>query len=123
MPSRLALLVAILLLALVPLRQSEVHGCASVWRPGETVVVAEESALILWDAAQKIQHFIRWAAFETKAADFGFLVPTPTQPVLAERPRASLIRSSSGRLRRSSSGANGPSRRCFAYSVVRRKPS
>src|SRR5439155_1257195 len=42
------------------------------------------SAIIIWDEGTKTQHFIRRASFETEAPDFGFLVPTPTQPTLAE---------------------------------------
>src|SRR5205085_9923859 len=44
----------------------------------------DESAIIVWDAAAKTQHFIRRASFATAAHDFGFLVPTPAQPTLAE---------------------------------------
>ncbi len=63
---------------------SEAWACAPAFRPGESVHIAEESALIVWDAASKTQHFIRRAQFDTKAKDFGFLVPTPTRPVLSE---------------------------------------
>jgi hypothetical protein len=59
-------------------------ACAPAPRVGEAVDIAEESALILWDAARKTQHFIRRATFETAGADFGFLVPTPTVPELTE---------------------------------------
>ncbi len=59
-------------------------ACAPAGREGEAIDIAEESAIILWDAAAKTQHFIRRASFETKAKDFGFLVPTPTAPKLAE---------------------------------------
>lgn len=51
---------------------------------GEEIHIAEESAIIIWDAAAKTQHFIRRASFETRAKDFGFLVPTPTIPKLAD---------------------------------------
>lgn len=51
---------------------------------GEEIHIAEESAIIIWDAAAKTQHFIRRASFETKAKDFGFIVPTPSVPKLAE---------------------------------------
>jgi hypothetical protein len=53
---------------------------------GRHVAVASESALIVWDEKAKRQHFIRRAFFDTKAPYFGFLVPTPTQPELAEVP-------------------------------------
>lgn len=59
-------------------------GCALVPRAGDSVHVAEESAVIIWDAATRTQHFIRRAQFDTKAQDFGFLVPTPARPALAE---------------------------------------
>jgi Uncharacterized protein conserved in bacteria (DUF2330) len=59
-------------------------ACAPAGRMGEEIHIAEESAIIIWDAAAKTQHFIRRASFETKAKDFGFLVPTPTVPQLAE---------------------------------------
>jgi hypothetical protein len=59
-------------------------ACAPAGRMGEEIHIAEESAIIIWDAASKTQHFIRRAAFETKAKDFGFLVPTPSVPKLEE---------------------------------------
>jgi hypothetical protein len=49
---------------------------------GPSILVAEESAIIVWDPVKKVQHFIRRAAFDTKSPDFGFLVPTPTMPKL-----------------------------------------
>jgi hypothetical protein len=54
------------------------------------VEVASGSAVIIWDSATKTQHFIRRATFkasgkdDTPVQDFGFLVPTPTQPTVAE---------------------------------------
>jgi len=59
-------------------------ACAPVPPPGQHVAIAEESAIILWDAASKTQHFIRRASFQTAAQDFGFLVPTPGKPELDE---------------------------------------
>lgn len=40
--------------------------------------------MIVWDPATKTEHFIRRATFHGEASDFGFLVPTPTAPTLAE---------------------------------------
>ncbi len=48
------------------------------------VHIADESAVIYWDSARRIEHFVRRARFDTTASDFGFLVPTPTVPTLAE---------------------------------------
>jgi hypothetical protein len=59
-------------------------ACATAARPNVLVPVAEESAIIVWDAGSKIQHFIRRATFAADTPDFGFLVPTPSQPTLAE---------------------------------------
>lgn len=67
-----------LLMASTPL------GCASIGPRNEPVGIATESAIILWDEVSKTQHFIRRASFQTKADNFGFLVPTPSQPKLEE---------------------------------------
>lgn len=65
-------------------------ACAPAPPPNVVVEIASESAIIVWDESSKTQHFIRRAAFQAKGQgekpvqDFGFLVPTPTQPTLAE---------------------------------------
>ncbi len=59
-------------------------ACAPAGRQGEVISITQESAIIIWDAATKTQHFIRRASFDTKSKDFGFLVPTPTRPALSE---------------------------------------
>jgi hypothetical protein len=59
-------------------------ACATAFKEGNPVAVAGESAIIIWDAPTRTQHFIRRASFDTAAADFGFLVPTPTKPYLGE---------------------------------------
>ena len=69
-------------LFLVPAEQAA--GCAVAPHSGDSVQIADESAIIVWDAASKTQHFIRRATFASGARDFGFLVPTPTQPTLEE---------------------------------------
>jgi hypothetical protein len=48
------------------------------------VDVANETAVIIWDEQSKTEHFIRSASFTSTSPDFGFLVPTPTKPELAE---------------------------------------
>src|SRR5262245_28017088 len=69
-------------LALTP----SADGCAPVMFKGQQVAIASESALIIYDEKTQTEHFIRRGTFETKAPYFGFLVPTPTQPELAEAP-------------------------------------
>ncbi len=73
--------------ALLSPRPSE--ACAPAPHPDQIIRIADEEALIVWDAARKTEHFVRRASFrhegaKGKATDFGFLVPTPTQPTLGE---------------------------------------
>lgn len=72
-----------LLLAAPPARP-----CAPAPPPGRQVDVLSEEALIVWDAEKRVEHFVRRASFSSDAPDFGFLVPTPTRPELAEAPEA-----------------------------------
>ena len=45
---------------------------------------ADQSVIILWDTAQQRQHFIRKASFATEDQDFGFIIPSPSEPELSE---------------------------------------
>lgn len=58
-------------------------GCAVAPPRDGTTSISGESALIIYDAATKTEHFIRTANFQSTSNDFGFLVPTPTKPELA----------------------------------------
>lgn len=60
-----------------------VRACAGISRAGPVFVRGEE-ALIAWDPESRIEHFVRRAFFERMTDDFGFLVPTPSRPELAE---------------------------------------
>src|SRR5947209_2668282 len=64
------------------------QACAPAMRRGEehSVEIAGETALIVWDEKARKQHFIRRASFQAQVPYFGFVVPTPTQPELAEAP-------------------------------------
>lgn len=87
--TRLLLLVPALLMGLLLFTPTgQVPACAPVFHRGARVEIATESAIIVWDAERKTQHFIRRATFRTQTPDFGFLVPTPTKPELAESPDA-----------------------------------
>jgi hypothetical protein len=59
-------------------------ACCPAPPSGKPVVNADQTVLIIWDAAAKTQHFIRQASFLSEADDFGFIVPSPTQPELSE---------------------------------------
>jgi hypothetical protein len=69
--------------AIIP-NSPEILGCAAVPRQGGRVGINSEEAIIVYDAAKHIEHFIRRADFQTEVKDFGFLVPTPSQPELGE---------------------------------------
>jgi Uncharacterized protein conserved in bacteria (DUF2330) len=60
------------------------RACAIAPPPGENVHTTREDALIVWDAERHLEHFVRSAVFDTSAASFGFIVPTPSRPTLAE---------------------------------------
>jgi Uncharacterized protein conserved in bacteria (DUF2330) len=70
--------------ALVLIPAAIAFACASAPPPGAHVDIGDESAVIVWDAASRTEHFIRRATFRTPAHDFGFLVPTPARPTLGE---------------------------------------
>lgn len=79
---RKATSVAAILLVLA--QSNALPACCPAGRSGEPVVNADQTVIILWDAANKTQHFIRQASFKSEGKDFGFIVPSPTQPTLAE---------------------------------------
>lgn len=79
--SLLSGLAATLFLTLVALPS---NACLPIGRNGMPIRVAEETAVIFWDAETKTEHFIRRARFVTDSADLAFLVPTPTKPDLVD---------------------------------------
>jgi len=78
-----ALVLGLAVLSVCPCPQTA-QRCAEAFPQNKPVEIADESAIIIWDATTKTQHFIRRASFKTYGQDFGFLVPTPTKPTLAE---------------------------------------
>jgi hypothetical protein len=72
-----------LALAGLTLVRAPARACAGIGRAGPVFVRGEE-ALIVWDPAGRTEHFVRRAFFEGITEDFGFLVPTPSRPALAE---------------------------------------
>jgi hypothetical protein len=60
------------------------HACCPAPPPGKPVVNADQAVILLWDGEKKTEHFIRRATFKSAADDFGFLIPTPSEPDLAE---------------------------------------
>ncbi len=70
--------------ALILARAGDAQACAPAPPAGEPVRIADEEAIIAWDAAKQRQHFIRRASFRASGRAFGFLVPSPTKPELGE---------------------------------------
>lgn len=60
------------------------RACGLAAGARERVEIDREGALIVWDRARHVEHFVRTATFQTTAKSFGFLVPTPTRPTLAD---------------------------------------
>jgi hypothetical protein len=75
-------LAEVVFLTYLPSRPAQ--ACCPAPPSGKPVVNADQTILMVWDAATKTQHFIRQASFKSDADDFGFLVPSPAQPELAE---------------------------------------
>lgn len=79
-------LAAVLALAALVTDSLPADACAPAPPKGAEVRIADEEAVIQWDAATKTETFIRRAQFHSTAKSFGFLVPTPTKPELGEAP-------------------------------------
>ncbi len=84
--SNLASAAALVIGVIALVQPRPAQACAAAYPRDGRVSIAAEEAAIVWDEASKTEHFIRRASFETGAKDFGFLVPTPTVPQLAEVP-------------------------------------
>jgi hypothetical protein len=69
---------------LVYLASDPVRGCCPAGPEGKPVLNADQTVIIIWDAATKMEHFIRKASFSSEADSFGFLIPSPTKPELDE---------------------------------------
>src|SRR5579864_7160932 len=61
-----------------------VLACCSVAPRGKPVAFGDQTNIIIWDAANQTEHFIREAKFRSDAPDFGFIAPTPSKPELSE---------------------------------------
>ncbi|MGL6074725.1 MAG: DUF2330 domain-containing protein [Fimbriiglobus sp.] len=64
--------------------QRKAEACCPAYPPNQPVVNADQSVILIWDAATKTQHFIRKASFQGLSANVGFIVPSPSLPALSE---------------------------------------
>ncbi len=83
-PAHLAFAVPVLLAVVLATCPRPAAGCAVLPPKDGTTTISSESALIIYDSATKTEHFIRTASFQSTSNEFGFMVPTPTKPELAE---------------------------------------
>ncbi|MBN9502370.1 MAG: hypothetical protein BGO01_13005 [Armatimonadetes bacterium 55-13] len=58
----------------------DANACCTAYGAGSKVTMVGESVIIVWDAKNKVEHFIRKASFDATGKDFGFIVPTPSVP-------------------------------------------
>ena len=79
----LLLVLAVLALTTVSV-VTPADACCPAPPSGRPVVNADQTVILVWDANKKMEHFVRRASFKSDADDFGFLVPTPSKPELAE---------------------------------------
>jgi hypothetical protein len=59
-------------------------ACCLAFNAASPMSLVDEKAVIVWDPDRQMEHFVRQAAFEGEAQDFGFIVPAPTVPTVAE---------------------------------------
>lgn len=82
-PKPIAAILCLVLLAMCTTGVLRARACATVTpNPKDAVSVVNESAIIIWDAKHKREHFIRGATFKGAAREIGFLVPSPSVPEL-----------------------------------------
>jgi hypothetical protein len=62
----------------------DARACGAAYPAGTFVRLASERTVIVWDKANKTEHFIRKPVFEGDPKAFGFFVPTPTVPKIAK---------------------------------------
>ncbi|MEY2611821.1 MAG: hypothetical protein RL069_633 [Planctomycetota bacterium] len=92
----------VLLICLIVVRDTpkSLQACCPAFAAGRAIRIADQKILIAWDPVTRTEHFIREAAFkqpsriqrqdgqdsttEKSASDFGFLVPSPSQPSIEE---------------------------------------
>jgi hypothetical protein len=74
----------LLLTLIAALLTGSAEACCPAPPLGRQVQIADQEIVVVWNEEEKIEHFFRKADFAGNAEDFGFLVPTPTKPELAE---------------------------------------
>ena len=82
---RVAIAIAAVSVSLCAVAPRDVEACGGFFSRGASKPsLAYEQALILYDPSAGEEHFVREVAFRGGQSPFGFVVPTPTQPVVAK---------------------------------------
>jgi hypothetical protein len=59
-------------------------ACCAVALAGVGVKFGGQSNIVIWDEKNQIEHFVRYASFDSTAKDMGFIAPTPSLPEIVE---------------------------------------
>ncbi len=121
---------AVACLGMTLLCSAQATACCPAPREGALAVNADQTVILLWDAEAGVEHFIRQADFRGNDREFGFIVPTPAEPELAEsgseafpilaRLTAPLVKSSGGGMSMGCA-ASGPSTAGAQVQIVQEK--
>lgn len=60
------------------------NPCATARDGNGHVVLTGEVVAIVWDPSSQTEHFVRRASFDADTKDFGFIVPVPSLPEIAQ---------------------------------------
>src|SRR5262245_50453765 len=82
---RLKLLAAVAIAAVVPATSQA--ACCYFSAKNADILQPAQKVFITWNPDEKAETFTVQPKFEGNAADFGMVIPTPTQPKLNEMPR------------------------------------
>lgn len=59
-------------------------ACCAVALAGVGVKFGGQSNIVIWDDKNQIEHFVRYASFDSKAENMGFIAPTPSVPEIVD---------------------------------------
>ena len=71
----------------LPTPQAARSACCYFAAKDKDVLQPAQKAFLTWDPVEKVETFTVQPRFEGNAADFGMVIPTPSQPKLHEMPR------------------------------------
>jgi|SRR5579871_2893744 len=66
-------------------------ACCGVAQRAQAVAFGDQTNIVVWDAVNRLEHFVRNARFRSNASNFGFIAPTPSKPELSEASSDSFV--------------------------------